>query len=75
MWKSEILEKLKALDWLEVEGALSPGLREERLSLKGVFEEIILKEDVSWRQKAKVSWAKHGDNSSKLFHLVANGRE
>ena len=38
------------------------------------LEEIILREEIHWRQKAKVKWVKDGDCNSKLFHKVANGR-
>lgn len=75
VWKLEILERLQVLDRLETEAGLSEVLREERLSLRGTLEELIHKEDVSWRHKAKVSWAKDGDGNSKLFHLVANRRQ
>ncbi|RVW26228.1 Transposon TX1 uncharacterized 149 kDa protein [Vitis vinifera] len=33
-----------------------------------------LREEIHWRQKAKVKWVKDGDCNSKLFHKVANGR-
>ena len=39
------------------------------------LEEIILREEIHWRQKAKVKWVKDGDCNSKLFHKVANGRQ
>ena len=41
---------------------------------KGELEELILREEVHWRQKAKVKWIKEGDCNSKFFHKVANGK-
>lgn len=70
----EEIRDFRDFDMLEEEGVSSTDLREERLSLKSVFEEILRKEDTSWRYKAKVSWVKEGDCNSKLFHNVANGR-
>ncbi|RVW99807.1 LINE-1 retrotransposable element ORF2 protein [Vitis vinifera] len=42
--------------------------------VNGELEEIILREEIHWRQKAKVKWVKDGDCNSKLLHKVANGR-
>ncbi|RVW62008.1 Transposon TX1 uncharacterized 149 kDa protein [Vitis vinifera] len=41
---------------------------------KGELEELILREEIHWRQKARVKWVKEGDCNSKFFHKVANGR-
>lgn len=35
----------------------------------------MFKEEILWRQKAKVLWAKEGDNSSKLFLRTFNERQ
>ncbi|RVW90395.1 hypothetical protein CK203_045762 [Vitis vinifera] len=41
---------------------------------KRELEELILREEIHWRQKAKVKWVKEGDCNSKFYHKVANGR-
>ena len=48
-------------------GALSSDLAVQRAIRKGELEEIILREKIHWRQKAKVKWVKDGDCSSKSF--------
>ncbi|RVW56511.1 putative ribonuclease H protein [Vitis vinifera] len=58
----------------EVEGGLNPDLLSQRASRKGELEELILREEIHWRQKAKVKWVKEGDCNSKFYHKVANGR-
>ena len=44
----------------------------QRASRKGELEELILREEIHWRQKAKVKWVKEGDCNSKFYHKVAN---
>lgn len=43
--------------------------------MKPELVEVITKKNVSWRQKAKVRWAKDGDCNSAFFHIWANGRK
>ncbi|RVW91468.1 Transposon TX1 uncharacterized 149 kDa protein [Vitis vinifera] len=61
-------------DAIEQEGGLNPDLISQRVSRKGELEELILREEIHWRQKAKVKWVKEGDCNSKFYHKVANGR-
>lgn len=38
------------------------------------LEELLFQE-VMWRQKSKALWAKEGDNNTRMFHSVVNGRK
>ena len=72
--KKNILSDLANFDTLEQEGGLSPELLVQRALRKGELEELILREEIHWRQKARVKWVKEGDCNSKFFHKVVNGR-
>ncbi|WKA01530.1 hypothetical protein VitviT2T_019810 [Vitis vinifera] len=72
--KKSILNDLANFDAIEQEGGLNPDLLSQRALRKGELEELILREEIHWRQKAKVKWVKEGDCNSKFYHKVANGR-
>ncbi|RVW64166.1 Transposon TX1 uncharacterized 149 kDa protein [Vitis vinifera] len=72
--KKSILNDLANFDAIEQEGGLNPDLISQRVSRKGELEELILREEIHWRQKAKVKWVKEGDCNSKFYHKVANAR-
>ena len=51
--KKIILDEIANIDANEQEGALSSDLAAQRVVRKGELEEIILREEINWRQKAK----------------------
>ncbi|RVX08287.1 hypothetical protein CK203_017628 [Vitis vinifera] len=64
---------MKRLQYVKV-GGLTSDLLSQRASRKGELEELILREEIHWRQKARVKWVKEEDCNSKFYHKVANGR-
>ena len=52
--KKSILSEIANIDAAEQEEVLSPELSAQRALRKGELEELILREEVHWRQKAKV---------------------
>ncbi|KAJ9674188.1 hypothetical protein PVL29_023628 [Vitis rotundifolia] len=72
--KKSILKDLANFDAIEQAGGLTPDLLVQRALRKGELEELVLREEIHWRQKARVKWVKEGDCNSKFFHKVANGR-
>ncbi|RVW86011.1 Transposon TX1 uncharacterized 149 kDa protein [Vitis vinifera] len=72
--KKNILNDLANFDAIEQVGGLTSELLVQRTLRKGELEELILREEIHWRQKGRVKWVKEGDCNSKFFHKVANGR-
>ncbi|RVW46854.1 Transposon TX1 uncharacterized 149 kDa protein [Vitis vinifera] len=71
--KKLILTDLSRIDLIEQEGNLNSDLVLERTLRRRELEDVLLKEEVQWRQKSRVKWIKEGDCNSKFFHRVATG--
>ena len=52
--KKTVLDEIANIDVIEQEGVLSSDLAAQRIERKGELEELILREEIHWRQKAKV---------------------
>ncbi|RVW82961.1 Transposon TX1 uncharacterized 149 kDa protein [Vitis vinifera] len=72
--KKNILNDLANFDAIEQVRGLISDLLVQRTLRKWELDELILREEIHWRQKARVKWVKEGDCNSKFFHKVANGR-
>ena len=72
--KSNIPLDIERIDRLEQEGNLSQDLITLRNLRRKELGEVLLKEEVHWRQSSRIKWIKEGDSNSKFFHRVANGR-
>ena len=72
--KKLILSDLGRIDLIEQEGNLNLDLLSERTLRRRELEDLLLKEEVHWRQKSRVKWIKEGDCNSNFFHRMANGR-
>lgn len=72
--KQRLHTRLLELKSMEREGKLNGERRREICETKQQLEYIVFKEEVIWRQKAKVHWAKEGDCNSKIFHQIMKGR-
>ena len=72
--KSIITLDIERIDRLEQEGNLSQDLIAFRNLRRKELGEVLLKEEVHWRQSSRIKWIKERDSNSKFFHRVANGR-
>ena len=48
--------------------------RNEFLLLSKQLDDLLLKQEIFWRQRSRVSWLKYGDRNTKFFHSKAPQR-
>lgn len=59
-----MLARILELDNLDAEWRLNEELWKERNDVKIQFDHAVFKEEVMWRQKVKIQWAKEWDTNS-----------
>lgn len=71
------LPLMSELDGFEVACEGRP-LSDEEITLETLrrqdLDRIIKQEEIYWKKRARVTWIKEGDENTKFFHAVANGR-
>ena len=71
------MEEIKSLQ-KQIEGLIaedvSPENREEFLEVHKQLDELLLKQEMYWAQRSRISWLKHGDKNAKFFHSKASQR-
>lgn len=70
--KREAEARLAVLDLREGWEGLDSTLRKEREDLHYLVGYLVFKEEVKWKQRGKVKWARDGDGNTKKFHMMAN---
>lgn len=74
--QKEILsQQIDHLDHKESDSGLTEEELGLRKKLKEEIQDIANKEEISWKQKSRINWLKHGDNNTSFFHKFANGRK
>ncbi|PRQ36601.1 putative RNA-directed DNA polymerase [Rosa chinensis] len=72
--KKVVEARINELDEEERSAGICVVKKREREVLRGRLEELALREEIFWRQRAKLKWAKEGDNNTRFFHKLVNGR-
>ena len=70
-------EKIKALQ-RKIEGLNRGECTEENktefLVVSKELDDLLLKQEIYWAQRSRISWLKHGDKNTKFFHSKASQR-
>jgi hypothetical protein len=70
--KNKLLYDLRELDGIEEVRALDSEELAKKWQVSRELEDVLLMEEISWRQKSRILWLKEGDKCSKFFHSMAN---
>ncbi|KAF5456158.1 hypothetical protein F2P56_025667 [Juglans regia] len=79
IWNKEAfgnVERQKKVIWDELQSLEADGDSEGSLSRKNEVKielgRVLLREEISWRQKLRVLWLEEGDKCTSFFHKIAN---
>jgi len=49
--------------------------RAEFLAVSKTLDDLLLKQEIFWAKRSRISWLKHGDKNTKFFHAKASQRK
>ena len=72
--KLDLMDKIDILDRKAETNLLSSQEVELRYHLKGQLTKLLREEEIYWLQRSKATKLLQGDDNTKYFHMLANGR-
>jgi hypothetical protein len=72
--QSEENLKRKKKQLLDLQSVSRPGTAMDIKRIKAEIDEILLREDLHWKQRSKHNWYQNGDRNTQFFHSWANHR-
>lgn len=69
-----LMEEIRLIDVAEEQRPLTEERGKRREELRAKLWGVLKDEDSMWRTRAKRHWLRDGDNNTKYFHSIANGR-
>ena len=69
--KLAIILDIERIDLLKLEGSITQDIFALMSLRKKELGDVLLKEEIHWRQSSRTKWIKEGDRNSKFFHRVA----
>lgn len=73
--KADCLSKIAVIDVQEQSSSILKALKFEKENLRKAYHSWMRMEEISWKQKSRISWLKHRDNNTKFFHRTADHRK